>query len=191
VSAPDPALLPDMVPPLDNLELRELGDSFAALRMGRLRHNAIDIMRPLGDPLVAVVDGMVEKLHNSRLGGISLYLLDSEKRYRFYYAHLDRYAEGIVEGRQVRKGDLLGYVGKTGNARWTAPHLHFQVMTTEPTGSWWKAAQVLNPYPILRDLVQRQLAGIPRPFVGPPLAGPIDTSADAAAGAPPGGETRP
>jgi len=167
-----------MVPPLENLELSELGDSFAALRMGRLRHNAIDIMRPLGDPLLAVVDGVVEKLHRSRLGGITLYLLDNEKRYRFYYAHLDRYAEGIVEGRQVSKGELLGYVGKTGNARWTAPHLHFQVMTTEPTGSWWKAAQVWNPYPILRNVVQRQLAAIPRPFVGPPLAGPGETAAD-------------
>lgn len=172
VSSPNLDLLPDMAPPLENLGLHELGDSFAAMRMGRLRHNAIDIMRPLGDPLLAVVDGVVEKLHNSRLGGITLYLVDKEKRFRFYYAHLERYADGIEEGLEVRMGDVLGFVGKTGNAKYTDPHLHFQVMTTEATGSWWKASEVLNPYPILRDLVKRQLAGMPRPFVGP-----IDTSA--------------
>ena len=171
VSSPNLDILPDMVPPLENLGLHELGDSFSALRMGRLRHNAIDIMRPLGDPLVAVVDGVVEKLYNSRLGGITLYLVDKEKRFRFYYAHLERYADGIEEGLEVRMGDVLGFVGKTGNAKYTDPHLHFQVMTTEATGSWWKASEVLNPYPILRDLVHRQLAGMPRPFVGP-----IDTS---------------
>lgn len=171
VSSPNLDLLPEMASPLENLGLHELGDSFAAMRMGRLRHNAIDIMRPLGDPLLAVVDGVVEKLHNSRLGGITLYLVDKEKRFRFYYAHLERYADGIEEGIEVQKGDVLGFVGKTGNAKWTDPHLHFQVMTTEATGSWWKAAEVLNPYPILRDLVSRQIAGLPRPFVGP-----IDTS---------------
>ena len=167
VSSPSLDGMPEMVPPLENLGLHELGDSFAAMRMGRLRHNAIDIMRPLGDPLIAVVDGVVEKLYNSRLGGITLYLLDKDKRFRFYYAHLDRYAEGIEEGMEIQKGDVLGYVGKTGNARWTDPHLHFQVMTTEATGSWWKAAAVLNPYPILRDVVKRQLAALPQPFVGP------------------------
>lgn len=84
---------------------------------------------------------------------------DHAGRYRFYYAHLDRYADGIREGLPVRRGDLLGYLGNSGNARWTRPHLHFQVLLTEPTGAWWKDGGTLNPYPILMALVRRQAAG--------------------------------
>lgn len=159
IQAPNLAELPEMAPPVDNLKARELGDMFSWRRFGGVRHNAIDIFRPKGQPLRAVVDGVIEKLYDSKIGGTTLYLVDRERRYRFYYAHLDRYAPGIQEGILVRRGDLIGYLGNSGNARWTRPHLHFQVMLTEPTGTWWKDGGTLNPYPILMDLVRRQAAG--------------------------------
>lgn len=159
IQAPNLAELPEMAPPVDNLKARELGDMFSWRRFGAVRHNAIDIFRPKGQPLRAVVDGVIEKLYESVVGGTTLYLVDRDGRYRFYYAHLDRYATGIQEGKPVRRGDLIGYLGNSGNARWTRPHLHFQVMLTEPTGAWWKDGGTLNPYPILMDVVRRHASG--------------------------------
>lgn len=158
IDSPNLAELPEMVPPLEKLTTRELGDMFAWRRFGTVRHNAIDIFRPKGQPVLAVVDGVVEKLYESILGGTTLYLVDSGGRFRFYYAHLDRYAAGIREGLAVRRGELIGYLGGSGNARWTRPHLHFQVMYTEPTGTWWKDGGTLNPYPILMHVVRRRNA---------------------------------
>jgi murein DD-endopeptidase MepM/ murein hydrolase activator NlpD len=147
--------LPELTVPVTNLTQEELRDSFFHRRSGGRIHHAIDIFRPVGDPLYAVVDGTVEKLFRSRLGGVTLYLYDETRKFCFYYAHLSKYATGIQPGTRVKRGDLIGYVGNTGNARRTSPHLHFQIMKTETTESWWMNAGVLNPYPLLVSVVSR------------------------------------
>jgi murein DD-endopeptidase MepM/ murein hydrolase activator NlpD len=142
---PDLSSFPEMAPPLPDLLPSELQDSFFAARVGRRVHQSIDIMRPSGTPLLACVDGFIEKIQTSRLGGKSIYVTDPERRHHFIYAHLSGYAEGVVEGMPVTRGTLLGYVGNTGNARFTGPHLHFQIM--RDTGA-------VNPYPVLRSMVE-------------------------------------
>ena len=141
---PDLSAFPEMVPPLPDLSASELQDSFFAARVGRRVHHAIDIMRPEGTPMVACVDGFIERLESSALGGTSIYLVDTTRRHRFYYAHLSAYAEGLSEGLPVLRGTLIGYVGSTGNASATAPHLHFQVV---------RDGGLVNPYPLLRQVV--------------------------------------
>jgi murein DD-endopeptidase MepM/ murein hydrolase activator NlpD len=143
---PDLTNLPDLAPPLPDLVGSELQDSFFAYRVGRRVHQAIDIMRPSGTPLLACIDGYVERIQTSRLGGKSIYLTDPERQFHFFYAHLSGYAEGITEGMPVTRGTLIGYVGNTGNARFTGPHLHFQIMR--------EAAGTVNPYPLLHGLLE-------------------------------------
>lgn len=152
----EPALneLPPMVSPLADLSPSELRDTFFDARVGRRVHHAIDIFRPTGTPLYAVVDGVIEKTMYSGAGGKSIYLYDESRAFCFYYAHLDKYAEGIVPGAQVKRGDLIGYVGTTGNARRSGAHLHFQIMrSSTPEQNWWTGAGVLNPYPVLMELI--------------------------------------
>ncbi|MBX9603382.1 MAG: M23 family metallopeptidase [Bryobacteraceae bacterium] len=149
--------LPPMVAPLSDLTPSDLQNSFFHRRRSGLVHYAIDIFRPIGAPLLAVVDGVVEKIHHNRLGGATLYLADETRNYRFYYAHLDGYAPGIAEGQAVRRGDVIGYVGNTGNARYTSPHLHFQILKARPEEGWWKHAGILNPFPLLTELLRREL----------------------------------
>ena len=126
----------------------DLVDTFDHARSGGRVHEAIDIMAPRGTPVVAVADGRVAQVRSNRLGGKVLYLTSPDGRYRFYYAHLDGYAPGIASGVTVLQGDTLGYVGNTGNARATAPHLHFQVM--EGSGRAIHSGRKVNPYPLLR-----------------------------------------
>ena len=82
-------------------------------------------------------------------GGLTVYQFDPSETFAYYYAHLDRYAEGLQEGQQVHRGDLLGYVGSTGNASEDAPHLHFAIFELGPERRWWKG-DAINPYPLLR-----------------------------------------
>jgi peptidoglycan LD-endopeptidase LytH len=125
-----------------------LRDNFDETRGGTHKHEALDIMAPRGTPVVAVDDGRVAKLFRSVAGGITVYQFDPEGKYVYYYAHLDRYAEGLVEGLTIKRGDLLGYVGSTGNAPALAPHLHFTIFRMGPDRKWWKGTAV-NPYPYL------------------------------------------
>ncbi len=141
---PDLSTFQEMAAPLPDMAASELRDTFFAARVGRRVHQAIDIMRPEGTPLYSCVDGFVEKLNTSALGGIAVYLADAEGRNRFYYAHLSAYAEGVTEGMPVLRGQLIGYVGATGNARFTGPHLHFQII---------RGGGAVNPYPVLRQVV--------------------------------------
>lgn len=126
-----------------------LRDSFED-RRGIRRHHALDIMAPRGTPVVAVDDGRVAKLLRNPIGGITLYQFDRETTRVYYYAHLQGYASGIVEGKEVRRGDILGFVGSTGNAPEHAPHLHFAIFELGPgEARWWKGKAV-NPYPMLK-----------------------------------------
>ena len=96
-------------------------------------------------------DGTLVKLFVSKPGGLTIYQFDPSGRLAYYYAHLDRYAEGVHEGMALRRGTLIGYVGSTGNASADAPHLHFAVFRLGPQRQWWKG-EAVNPYPALRAL---------------------------------------
>ena len=130
--------------PLEGGDRRRLHDNFDEPR-GSLRHEALDILAPRGTPVVAVDDGVVSKLFTSVRGGLTVYQFDPGGDYCYYYAHLDRYAEGLAEGQALRKGQLVGYVGTTGNAPPNTPHLHFTIFKLGPEKRWWEGV-ALNPY---------------------------------------------
>jgi peptidoglycan LD-endopeptidase LytH len=115
---------------------------------GRI-HNAIDIMAPAGTPVIAVADGEIVKFHDSAAGGITIYQLSTDKRYFFYYAHLQSRAAGIAEKQFVKQGTVLGYVGDTGNAGAGNNHLHFSIIGVVDPRRFWDGINV-NPYPILK-----------------------------------------
>ena len=112
-------------------------------------HNAIDIMAPRGTPVLAVADGRIEKLFLSKPGGRTIYQFDPTEQWSYYYAHLQRYAPGLAEGDHVKRGEVIGYVGSTGNASADAPHLHFGIYRLGEEKRWWTGTPV-NPYPLLR-----------------------------------------
>jgi murein DD-endopeptidase MepM/ murein hydrolase activator NlpD len=133
--------------PVEGIERDDLRDTFADAR-GSRAHEAIDIMAPRGTPVRAVDDGRIEKLFTSDAGGLTIYQFDSDGTFCYYYAHLDRYA-ALREGQPVKRGDVIGYVGTTGNASPDAPHLHFAIFRLTPERRWWKGEPV-NPYPVLK-----------------------------------------
>lgn len=136
--------------PVQGVKPGDLVDTYTQARAGGARsHDAIDIMAAEGTPVLAAADGVVEKLFFSRGGGgISAYVRSPDKRWSYYYAHLQGYAPGLAEGQQVRRGQVLGRVGHTGNANPAGPHLHFAVNRMEPSWKWHQGAPI-NPYPLL------------------------------------------
>lgn len=127
-----------------------VADSFWDARDGGdRRHHAIDIMAPRGTPVLSVQDGRILRLSTSAKGGITVFAVDATERFVFYYAHLDGYHPGLHDGRQIARGDTLGYVGTTGNAPPSVPHLHFQLMRMPSDGRYWDGVP-LNPYTLLR-----------------------------------------
>lgn len=128
--------------PVEGVVPDDLDDTFTARRSGGRTHRAIDIMAPRGTPVLAVSDGEIVRVHSNRLGGKVLYLRSPNGEYDFYYAHLNGYADGVEVGMQVQQGDVIGYVGNTGNARRTPPHLHFQVLKRSGRGR----GTPVNPY---------------------------------------------
>lgn len=126
-------------------------DSFLDPRARGARvHHAADIPAPRYSPVVAVADGTIVRLVSGPLGGTAIYQADASGRYSFYYAHLEQYRPGLAEGQAVRRGDVIGYVGTSGNAARTAPHLHFAVyLVTDPQRPW--GGVPLNPFSLLRQ----------------------------------------
>jgi len=122
-------------------------DTFADRRGGR-PHEALDIAAARGAPVVAVADGTIAKLFTSVPGGLTIYLFDRDRRFAFYYAHLDAYAPELREGQEVRRGDVVGWVGTTGNAGADNPHLHFAIFKLEATPRWWHGTPI-DPHPLL------------------------------------------
>lgn len=145
---PVPAPTGALVIPVSGVQPGQLVDTYTQSRGAGRRHDAIDIMAPAGTPVLAAVDGRVVKLFASEAGGITLYQFDREERYVYYYAHLQGYAPGIEEGRELRRGEVLGYVGSTGNASPDGPHLHFAIALLDPDKRWHGGTPV-NPYPLL------------------------------------------
>lgn len=129
--------------PVHGVRPDQVANSFDAGR-GSRQHNALDIPAPRGTPVVAADAGRILRLANSASGGISLYQLDPEQRFVYYYAHLDRFRSGLRAGMEVAQGEVLGYVGTSGNAPPHLPHLHFQVMLYRP-GRYWEG-EPLNPF---------------------------------------------
>jgi murein DD-endopeptidase MepM/ murein hydrolase activator NlpD len=136
--------------PVPGVKPDTLYDSYDDPRSGGREHEAIDIMAPRGTPVVAVADGEVAKLFTSRGGGITIYQFDDTETVCYYYAHLDRYADGLAEGDRIERGQVIGYVGSTGNASPEAPHLHFAMFRVGPERQWWKGDPI-NPYPLLAN----------------------------------------
>ncbi|WP_126944359.1 M23 family metallopeptidase [Xanthomonas sp. BRIP62418] len=134
--------------PVQGISSGQLQNTFTDARSEGRVHDAIDILAPTGTPVIAVADGTVEKLFNSERGGLTIYQFDPAGTYCYYYAHLERYADGLAEKQSIRRGQIIGYVGSTGNADPAAPHLHFEIHRLGPEKQWWKG-EVLNPYPVL------------------------------------------
>ena len=135
--------------PVAGIRASQLTDTYTQARAGGARrHDAIDIMAPEGTPVVAAADGFVEKLFNSARGGLTVYVRSHDRRWTYYYSHLQRYEPGLAEGQQVKRGQRLGLVGHTGNASPAGPHLHFAINQMQANEKWWHGAPV-NPYPLL------------------------------------------
>jgi peptidoglycan LD-endopeptidase LytH len=136
--------------PVVGVRRAQLSDTFTQARAGGARvHDAIDIMAPRGRPVVAAAPGTVEKLFFSQGGGgITAYVRSPDKRWTYYYAHLDAYAKGLREGKRIKRGEVIGTVGSTGNADPDGPHLHFAIHRMEP-GERWYQGSAINPYPLL------------------------------------------
>jgi murein DD-endopeptidase MepM/ murein hydrolase activator NlpD len=152
VKAPAPitkaATPPALLMPVQGFDVKNLRDNFDETRGGMRKHEALDIMAPRGTPVVAVDDGVVTKLFRSIAGGITIYQYDRTESFVYYYAHLDRYADGLREGQVLKRGEVIGYVGTTGNAPANAPHLHFTIFELGPEKKWWRG-KALNPFPYL------------------------------------------
>ena len=142
-----------LVMPIARLKVNDIQDTFNDTRGGTRKHEATDILSPRGTPAVAMDDGVVKKLFLSQQGGLTVYQFDREEIYCYYYAHLDRYAEGLREGMFLRRGDRIGYVGTTGNAPANTPHLHLAIFRLGPERNWWQGTPI-NPYPILMDILK-------------------------------------
>ncbi len=136
--------------PVSGVGATQLNDNYTQARAGGAEHEALDIMAPRGTPVLAVEDGRIAKLFLSKPGGITLYHFDPSGEYAYYYAHLDSYADGIVEGGKLRKGQVIGYVGSSGNASPDAPHLHFAIFKLGAEKQWWRGTPI-NPFLVWRD----------------------------------------
>ena len=145
----DPLSGRSLAVPVHGVRVNELRDTFNAARGSMRRHEAVDIAAPLGRPVYAADDGTLVKLFQSVPGGLTVYQFDPDRRVAYYYAHLDRYADGLREGMALRRCDLIGYVGVTGNAPPDAPHLHFAVFRLGVLKQWWGGVAI-DPLPALR-----------------------------------------
>lgn len=134
--------------PVEGIKANQLRDTFSQSRSEGRSHDAIDIMSSQGVPVLATTDGVVVKLFQSVRGGITLYELDPSGLYAYYYAHLQGYADGIVEGKHLVRGETLGYVGDTGNAGPGNFHLHFAISKLTSSKKW-SGGDPINPYPLL------------------------------------------
>ena len=123
--------------PVAGVQLAQLHDTFNEKRGGGRTHRALDILAPRGTPVLAADEGVVLSVRSNKLGGRTVYMLDPARRLVYYYAHLDRWADGLAEGQTLAKGDVIGYVGTTGNAPRDTPHLHFQVMRLDDPKRYW------------------------------------------------------
>jgi murein DD-endopeptidase MepM/ murein hydrolase activator NlpD len=134
--------------PLKDRTLGDTKDSFHDARSGHV-HEAIDILAPRNTPVVAVENGEIAKLWTSKYGGITIYQFNDDEKYCYYYAHLEAYAPDLSEGDHVERGEVIGFVGTSGNAPPNTPHLHFAIYKLTDEKHWWEGIAV-NPYLVFR-----------------------------------------
>ena len=135
--------------PVQGIKRDELRDTFNEARGSTRKHEAMDVLAPRNTPVVAVEDGTVAKLFQSAAGGLTIYQFDPRSAYCYYYAHLERYADGLKEGDTVKRGQVIGYVGTTGNAPRDTPHLHFAIFKLGDAKKWWEGTPI-DPYSVLK-----------------------------------------
>jgi murein DD-endopeptidase MepM/ murein hydrolase activator NlpD len=143
---------PPLRMPLDNVDVEAMKGGFQEKR-GSRPHEAADLLAPRNTPVHAVEGGTIAKLFISKAGGITIYQFDPGGDLIYYYAHLERYADGLHEGQTISAGDVIGYVGTSGNAPPNTPHLHFGVFETDGNRQWWKG-QPVDPYPLFKGRVK-------------------------------------
>ena len=139
----------NLIIPVAGVRPEQLLDTFADSRSEGRLHDAIDIMAPVDTPVLAATEGKILKLNQSERGGTTIYQLAANQELVFYYAHLARYADGLVEGDVVRQGQVIAYVGDTGNAGAGNYHLHFSIAAVSDPTRYWEGTNI-NPYPLLR-----------------------------------------
>lgn len=147
---PIPSAGEGLLVPVAGIRSDQLTDAFSDARSGGRIHDAIDIMAPLGTPVLAAIDGKIARFFDSELGGITIYQLTDDGKFVLYYAHLQKRADGIVEGMPIKKGQIVGYVGDTGNAGAGNFHLHFSIARVIDPKRYWEGANI-NPYPLLKS----------------------------------------
>ena len=159
---PDPAPTPEpsnfvgrvnLIIPVAGVRPEQLLDTFDDARSEGRVHDAIDIAAAAETPVVAASDGQILKLFQSERGGTTIYQLNANQDLVFYYAHLSRYADGLAEGSIVKQGQVIAYVGDTGNAGAGNYHLHFSSAVVSDPKRYWEGTSI-NPYPLLHDRTQ-------------------------------------
>ena len=138
-----------LIIPVVGVRPEQLRDTFSDARSEGRVHDAIDIAAPHGTPVIAAADGAIVKLFQSERGGITIYQLSTDGRFVYYYAHLDRYADGLSEGHLAKQGETIAYVGDSGNAGSGNYHLHFSIAQISNPKDFWHGVNI-NPYPLLR-----------------------------------------
>ena len=142
-----------LIIPVAGVRPDQLTDTFDDARSEGRVHDAIDIPAPAETPVIAAADGKILKLFHSDRGGTTIYQLNAKGDLVFYYAHLSHYAEGLAEGDVVKQGQVIAYVGDTGNAGPGNYHLHFSIATVSDPKRYWEGTNI-NPYPLLHDRTQ-------------------------------------
>ncbi|MCU1383336.1 MAG: hypothetical protein JWL71_2033 [Acidobacteria bacterium] len=136
--------------PIDGEDIEALKGGFAERRDGTRPHEAVDMLAPRNTPVHAVENGTIAKLFTSKQGGLTIYQYDPTGRLCYYYAHLERYADGLKDGQAISQGDVIGYVGTTGNAPANTPHLHFAVFELNADQHWWQGRPI-DPYQVFKS----------------------------------------
>jgi murein DD-endopeptidase MepM/ murein hydrolase activator NlpD len=140
--------------PVAGVKREQLTDTFSSSRSGGRVHDAIDIMAPAGTPVIAVADGEIAKFFDSKLGGITIYQYSADKKFVYYYAHLQRRADNLKEKDFVRQGAVIGYVGDTGNAGTGNYHLHFSISIPSDPSRYFEG-NYINPFSLLKNGIER------------------------------------
>jgi murein DD-endopeptidase MepM/ murein hydrolase activator NlpD len=143
----------NLIMPISGVRPGDIRDTFKQSRPGGQAHEATDILAPRNTPILAMEEGVIQKLFLSKPGGLTIYEFDRDGTYCYYYAHLERYADGLKEGMRVKRGDVIGYVGTSGNALGKSPHLHLAIFKLGPQKRWWEGTPI-DPYPLLIELLR-------------------------------------
>jgi len=142
-----------LIIPVAGVRPDQLLDTYSDARSEGRTHDAIDIMAPAETPVIAAADGKILKLFQSERGGTTIYQLSANQDLVFYYAHLSHYAEGLTEGSLIKQGQVIAYVGDTGNAGAGNYHLHFSIAVVSDPKRYWEGTNI-NPYPLLQNRAQ-------------------------------------